>query len=590
MDPDLDLPQRPSRTHRNPQSKPTPKPPRREPEDEDHDFPALREDWFRAGRTSQSQKPAAQLRHEAIAQRLATEYRLRAHSSTPTPNWQELGPRPQVSSQYGNLAGRITAIAIDTSRDPSGNTVYVGTAYGGLWKTSNGMSANPAFTPLTENAPTLSVGSIALDASTNPTTIYIGSGEPDSSIDSYYGVGVLKSTDGGTTWTTSSIADAGSESFYGQSFSKLLVDPNDPELLIACTRLSGTPTYRSLTSGIFRSIDYGATWQMMYEAPNGCSDLTYQPSTNTYFAAIRGVGVLASKQGGSSWVMLPTPFASGTPATLTNTRRIALASRNTELWALLIDSTGNLSTPVPCPAATGSCDTGLSVSNDGGYTWTSVNAPPTAFGSSSQGWYDLYIGTPGNSGAVVLGGIDLWWGQWDGTANIAWSNLTNGYSGGSVHPDQHAFAALDAAHWYIGNDGGLWTTTSSGQSWTNANASIGAIQFTSVSADPILSAQYFGGSQDNGTAVSLQNSSNWNTIYAGDGGYTLAATKTAARYLTENYSISLRRTDDRGTTFNTIVDSSTIADNSGFYVPYQFSDSSESSILLGTCRLWRGPT
>ncbi|GAC1649869.1 MAG: hypothetical protein NVS9B15_09260 [Acidobacteriaceae bacterium] len=558
--------------------------------EDDGDFPALREDWFRAGRTSLSTTPAAALRHAAIAQRSRLQSRLRAPALTQVQQWQELGPRPQFSSQYGNVAGRVTAIATDTGRDPSGNTVYVGTAYGGVWKSSNGLSANPTFTPLTENAATLAVGAIALDASTNPTTVYVGTGEPDSSIDSYYGVGLMKSTDGGASWTTISVADNGFESFYGQSFSKILVDPNFPQVVLACTRLSGTPTFRNLISGIFRSVDYGLTWTMVFQATNGCSDLVYQSSTNTYFAALRGAGIYVSKQGGTSWVPAQTPFTSGTPGSLNNMRRIALATRNTELWALMVDANGNLSTPVPCPAPNAQCDSGLSVSNDGGHNWTAVPAPPSAFGVASQGWYDVYLAAPGNNGAVVLGGVDLWWGLWDGIANISWNNLTNGYAGGSVHPDQHAFAAVDDAHWYIGNDGGLWSTANMGVNWTNANSTIGAIQFTSVSADPLISGQYFGGSQDNGTASNPGNALTWNTIYGGDGGYTLASTQTPARYLTENYSVSLRRSDDRGATFSTVVDFNTIPDFSGFYVPYVFADSTENSLLLGTCRLWRGPT
>src|SRR5947209_6318944 len=555
---------------------------------DDEDFPALREDWFRAGRKAIGTVPAAQLRHQVVGSMLAKR-RFLPRNSGSLPQWQEIGPRPQFSAQYGNVAGRVTAIAVDSGRDPSGNTLYVGTAYGGLWKSTNGLSANPSFTPLTDSAATLSIGAIALDSSTTPTTIYDGTCEPDSSIESYYGVGFMKSTDDGASWMTVSIADGGFESFYGQSFSKILVDPTFPQSLIACTRASGTPTFRNLTSGIFRSVDWGATWRMVYVAPNGCSDLVYQPSTDTYFAALRGKGIYVSKQSGSSWVPVASPFPSGTAPDINNTRRIALATRNTELWAIAVDSTGNLATPVACVVtSTNACDTGLSITNDGGHTWKAVNAPATAFGSASQGWYDLYVSTPGNNGAVVIGGIDLWWGQWDGSSAANWSNMTNGYAGGSVHPDQHAFAALDETHWYIGNDGGVWTTSDSGHSFQNANATIAAIQFTSVSADPFLAGQYVGGSQDNGTAVSAQFSSSWGTVFPGDGGYTVTAKQTVGRFLTEGFSVSLRRTDDRGASFSTVVDYNTIPDYSGFYVPYQFSDISESKLILGTCRLWRG--
>ncbi|MEO8724987.1 MAG: hypothetical protein ABI383_02585, partial [Acidobacteriaceae bacterium] len=577
----------------------------REQAEREGDLPGARDAWFRAGRQSPQggTVPAAALRLKAIQGKQRAESRLRSNGvrsfatgkTAPALPWQELGPRPQSSSQYGNVAGRVTSIAADLGKDPTGNTVYVGTAYGGLWKSSNGLSPNPVFTPLTEGAATLAVGAVAIDSTTTPSTLYVGTGEPDSSIDSYYGVGVMKSTDGGQSWAVTSSADNGGESFFGLAFSKLLVDPKYPFIVIGCTRLPGTPTFRNLLPGIYRSSDSGQTWSLMLTSPYGCSDLVYQQSTDTYFAALRGVGLVASRLSGVGWFPVGNPIASGTTPSISNLTRIALAARNNELWALMVDGTGNLSTPVPCPG-NGVCDTGISLSNDGGHTFTAMPAPPAPFGPAHQGWYDVYIAAPGNSAKLALGGIDMWSGAWDGGSGITWTNLTNSYGTGTVHADQHAFLGLDDSNWYIGNDGGVWTTGTAGigappgvAPWTNANASIGAIQFTSASADTQNPGQYFAGSQDNGTALATNGNSTWNTIYGGDGGYTLASRQVASRYLTENYYVSLRRSDDRGQTFTTVVDSAKINEFSSFYVPYQFSDATEANLLLGTCHIWRGP-
>lgn len=584
-------PQRRKLLHRRPKHAPPTVPA------EEDDRPAQREDWFRAGRQSTAGAPAAALRHSAVRRKIQSEAILKkygAYSSAsgttvPAAQWQELGPRPQSSIQFGNVAGRITAIAVDMNKDSSGNTVYIGTAYGGLWKSTDGLAVNPIFMPLTENAATLSAGAIAIDSSATPSTLYIGTGEPDSSIDSYYGVGIMKSTDDGQNWSVVSTADNGGESFYGQSFSKLLVDEVYPNILVACTRLPGTPTFRNLQPGIYRSTDSGQTWNLIYTTPYGCSDLVYQRSTHTYFAALNGSGLLASTATGAAWVQIGNPIVSGAAPSINNLKRIALATRNSELWALMVDGNGNLSTPVPCPSGLGPCDTGLSLSTDGGHTFTALPAPPTAFGTNNQGWYDIYFAAPGNTGTVLLGGVDLWSGAWNGSASIGWTNLTQGYNGGPVHPDQHAFFGLDESRWYIGNDGGIWTTQNAGATWTNANQSIGAIQFTSVSVDTQITGQYFGGSQDNGTALGAPSNSNWTTIFPGDGGETLASKQVPSRYLTENYNVSLRRSNDRGSTFQTVVDSNTINEYSSFYVPYEFTDATESSLLLGTCRIWRGP-
>jgi hypothetical protein len=408
-----------ARRKRTPPAKPKPKPkpePESEREAEDEDHPEQREEWFRGARQS-SDIPPAQHRHVAVTSKMSLERRWRSRAMTSlgavdpgAPAWQELGPRPQYSAAYGYVAGRITTIAADLTKDPNGNTAYVGTAYGGVWRSSNAMSSSASFTPLTDGAATLSVGAIALDATTNPTTIYVGTGEPDSSADSYYGVGVMKSVDGGQSWSVTSSSDDGGYSFYGLSFSKLLVDETDPTQLIACTRLPGVATYKNVTPGLYRSADAGAHWNLILATAYGCSDLVYQRATGTYFAAARGIGVYASTSKGRSWSLIGNPIISRAKPSLNNLSRIAIAVRNTELWVLMVDGTGNLSTPVPCPSANGICDTGLSLSNDGGVTFTAMPPPPTAFGDTAQGWYNLYFAAPGNSGTVVVGGIDLWSG------------------------------------------------------------------------------------------------------------------------------------------------------------------------------------
>ena len=588
------LPKRPAITvpHRPVLRRPLPKPVERDREE--MDAPLRREEWFRAGRQSQPGQTAAEARYRAVRSKQIIELaargsvRGRGHSQLPAVPWQELGPRPQVSGSYGYVAGRVTSIAVDLNKDSSGNTVYVGTAFGGLWKSTNGLSIAPNFVPLTESAPTLAVGSIALDTHTTPTTIYIGTGEPNASQDSYYGIGIMRSTDGGQSWSVATTADFGAESFYGLSFSKLIVDAVFPGNVIACTRSSGVTTFRNLKQGIYRSSDSGQTWILVRTSPYGCSDMVYQASTNTYFAAVRGQGIIKSTDAGINWTPTHTPIVSGAAGSINNLQRIALATRNSELWSVMVDANGNPSTPVPCPSP-GPCDTGLSLSNDGGDTWAALPVPPAVFGSNSQGWYDVYFATPGNSGAVVLGGIDLWSALYDGSSNLTWTNLTQSYTGGSVHPDQHAFAAVNAGIWYMGNDGGAWTTQSSGSQWNNSNGSIGAIQFTSVSADAQIAGQFVGGSQDNGTAVGNSSGSQWNTVYGGDGGYTLASKQFPSRYLTENFLVSLHRSDDRGNSFSSVVDSQTIPDYSAFYTPLVFSAADENTVLLGTCRVWRGP-
>ena len=169
-----------------------------------------REEGFLRGRRAPAGQSPAALRERAFAQRQAME---RAQQGTGAAGegplssgsgsaWQALGPAPLISDpsgqqSYGNVAGRVTAIAVDQS-DTTGNTVYVGAAYGGVWKSTNAAAANAAsvlWTPIADDQATLSIGAIAV--SPDGQTVLVGTGEANNSVDSYYGLGILRSTNAG---------------------------------------------------------------------------------------------------------------------------------------------------------------------------------------------------------------------------------------------------------------------------------------------------------------------------------------------------------------------------------------------------------
>ena len=110
------------------------------------------------------------------------------------------------TQDYRQVSGRATAIAIDPA-DPTGNTVYIGGAQSGVWKSTN--AANNAagsvmWTPVTDDQATLSIGAIAIqpgNSDPTKTVILAATGEADNSGDSYFGLGILRSADAGSTWT-----------------------------------------------------------------------------------------------------------------------------------------------------------------------------------------------------------------------------------------------------------------------------------------------------------------------------------------------------------------------------------------------------
>jgi hypothetical protein len=217
-----------------------------------------RELWFEHGRLIPGQA-AAGLRYRAHRQKLelrasqAAAQRLSGMNAHPRVAvgtvWTPLGPAPLASDatglgvqDYGLVAGRATAVAVDPA-DASGNTVYIGGAYGGVWKSTNAGPASPnpsnvAWTPVTDDQPTLAVGAIAIQpqlTSPDPTksVILVGTGETNSSSDSYYGLGILRSADAGHTWTLISQDSTGDRSFAGLGFSKIAFSTVNPNLVVA---------------------------------------------------------------------------------------------------------------------------------------------------------------------------------------------------------------------------------------------------------------------------------------------------------------------------------------------------------------------
>jgi photosystem II stability/assembly factor-like uncharacterized protein len=558
------------------------------------DHPEQRVDWFLRFRQSRDSESPAAHRLEALrqARRMMTIHRprrqeLAAAGASPTSiggDWTELGPKPESDPSFGDVGGRLTAIAVDPS-DTTNNTVYLGAADGGLWKSTNALSSNPTFTPIGDNLPSLSIGSIALDATTTPTTIYVGTGEPNFSQDSYYGDGIFKSTDGGQTWTAGTGVD-----FTGSAISKLLVDPDNPQVLLAAVTEGGVYSNDNLAVdvpaiGIVRSTDNGQTWSRAYSGDHSGLDLVYDASRKAFYAAIRSQGIFQSTDQGESWAVLPRqPFVPGTQ----DFTRASLAVRGGVLYALITDQNGVATSASDCTGCAG-----LVASGDGGQTWTLFTPPAGMFsvGKYSQGTYDQFIAAPPGTTALVLGGIDVWSGN-PSTNN--WTNLTNSYTAPTitVHPDQHAIVCLSASTWIVGNDGGAWSTADGGTSWTNMNATLGAIQFYSVSADPATAGRLIGGSQDNGTAMATAGSLTWPNKFGGDGGHTAINPANPQQVFTENFGVSLMQSGDGGTTWLSVVNATAIpssTDHGEFYIPYTLDPTNSAQVYLLTQRVWRGP-
>jgi hypothetical protein len=586
------------------------------------DNPAARAGWFLNGRRPSGPGLAGGGAPESAARKLLRSFQQfnqmprRGLAAAPA-SWVPLGPTPQVSLYWGNVSGRVTSLAVD-GRDQQ-HVLYVGTAFGGLWKTEDFTSPSPHFLPLGDtNWPSLAVGSIALDTGRSagqPPIIYVGTGEANESLDSYYGVGILKSSDGGNSWSlttgtgglvalSSSAQYALDGPFVGAAVSKILVDPADPNHIMVSVSSSFLGEGRSPKTAIYESPNAGDSWHPMTvagKAVYNTVDLVYEPVQAAFYAAVQGLGLYRLGAGESQWKATASPFGS-TPVDGTNFDRASLATRagsgKGNIYAVV--SAGYFAKNDPRNyylSKPNASATGIVQSSDGGSTWTPVSAPTELFGDGQgdgQGFYDQWIAAPSQGDSILVGGIDIW--RSATLSGLSWTNLSRAYEWADgrlhpnlhIHPDQHAVVVLDDAHWIVGNDGGVWRTEDGGTSWIDLNTDISSIQLMSVTSLRAPANGYLGGSQDNGTALVGAIGQPWTTTLTGDGGFTQGNPTQPLEYFTERFNVSLCRSDDSGQQWKTVVDSNAITDDAPFYVPYQLLRPDHDEIALGTRRVWLG--
>lgn len=556
-------------------------PPKIEEHEEEREDVEGRLDWFFFQRAYPFEEIPENARRLAWLARPKSDTRAAQQAA-----WTPIGPVPTDSAfpnNWGMSSGRINAIAVSPA-DP--NLILVGASTGGIWRSTDG-GAN--FKPVTDSHVDLAVGSIAF-APSNSNIVYAGMGDARGS---YFGTGVLKSTDGGQSWTR-----VNNDTLRPGRVTRIAINPTNPnEIYLAqLTQLILNNGTGSFAAGFYRSTDGGVNWTR--PLPGLARDIALHPTVpGTLYLAMSRVdtggllpGVYRSTDSGANWTRIyASPYTSPTNV------KVATTPADPRRVYVLIGGTLNNATEIR-----------VELSTDNGDTFTNLGSKDVDNGQFS---YNCYLEvSPADVNTIYVGTRDIYKSTDGGQTytNVSLNFSANGVGtcttvGGcyhptrsSLHPDQHVltFAPNNPNVFFAGNDGGLWRTADAGATFQNLNASLVLTQFIGVTINPVNPALSYGGSQDNGTQRRLGTPVNrWSEFAAGDGGRSVVNPLDPAMVFSTYVRGSITRWTNNGQTRSATVgtearfgEPSTGA-RIAFYPPF-ISNGVDNTLYFGTWRLF----
>jgi len=429
--------------------------------------------------------PAGQVMNEYlkyISDPPVSAFSTSVYSANPTGNWSSLGPSYLPVSRTGYAIsgmGRVGAIAFDPSDTAK---FYIGAPAGGLWVTTN---SGKSWTPLTDGLPTLGVSAIAIDKNAD-STIYIGTGDRD-----HYdapGLGVMKSTNGGKTWTSIN-------STMGYvTVAKLLINPLNSNVILAAT-----------TGGIYRSANGGVSWALASPNSNFYKDMVFKPHHPNVVYAESYSKFYRSTDSGKSFTRI-----SGMDSNYRAVIGVTPADTN-YVYFILTGAFGF---------------TGCYLSTDGGTSFSLQSNYPNIMdwsdngsGVGGQAFYDLCISVDtADKTHLHVGGVNVFQST---NSGVDWSVVAH-WTGGFdstipiIHADQHIMALNPLNNrLYEGNDGGIYCTANGGMSWECVSGNITITQIYKVAQSAVRPDLLMVGCQDN--ATSILDRGQWFNVIGGDG-------------------------------------------------------------------------
>ncbi len=481
-------------------------------------------------------------------------------------NWEWLGP--------GNIGGRIISMAI---KPDNPDVIFIGSASGGLWKSTNG---GVSWNVVNDFLPSLAISSIVYDQ-TNYNFIYLSTGEGNAS-DGIPGAGIFKSTDGGSTW--SQLPSTNNNNF--KSVFRLAHHPDSTGVLYATTY---SPR------GLWKTIDGGNGWTKIFTPKFAAEDIKISPHNHAHLMVGARGGAYRSIDYGYTWDTITNDDTlNGKLPRESGRCEIAFCPSNeNRIYLSMQRNFGELYR-----------------SDDNGLNWTLANS--TSFfllDGNNQGNYDqaLWVDQT-NEDNMVVGGISIWRSA-DGGATLTkisdWSNYHNNSAANSAHSDQHVivshpdFNGTTNCTVYFGNDGGIQKATdvltvSENSGWTNlAGNTLGISQFYGGAASP--DGQYIiGGTQDNDNlrykaTGAWSGSGNWFQQSTGDGGFCAVDYSNSLIHYSEYIRLKIEKSVDGGdawigsyTGLQDALDESAL-----FIAPFVLDPNNPERLIAGGTSIWR---
>ena len=459
--------------------------------------------------------------------------------------WVHLGPNGPSS---GIGAGRTNCIDFHPT---DANKIIVGAPSGGIWRSNNGGSS---WTTNTDDLASIGISDIKY-APSNANILYAATGDIDGN--NTYSTGILKSTDGGNTWTTTGLNYQ--YNMKRKTF-RILIHPTNPDIVYATTN-----------TGLFKTTDGGSNWNRV--KLGSYKDIEFKPGDpNTIFLASSNK-IFKSTNAGSTYTIIKSIGGS-------NRIELAVTANDANyIYAL-------------CSKASNNGFNGLYQSTDGGSTFSKKSSSPNILGwkkngsgSDGQGYYDLSLAvSPSNKNKLFVGGVNMWTSNNGGST---WSMAAFWIAGTGVpyvHADIHTikYSPHNSNKIWACTDGGLSFSSNNGTGWIEKNNKLAIAQMYRLGGSKTNANIILTGWQDNGSSL-MTNS--WKFVLGGDGMECIVSHSDNTVMYASLYNGDIRRSYNGGNSWQQI--SGAITEPGAWVTPYIMDYNNSNILLAGYVNVWK---